>query len=158
MPGRTTVTHVPMHLGISTPRAPLSAAWPLLQADGVMIAYDVGRRSSYERALEYWADQVELHAASHVSVVLVGTKTDLAAAAPAYRQVRVEEARAAAQQRGWEWYETSACTGAHVGEAFYLLACSVVNAHNDAQEAAGADGKRVGLDARQQGHEGGCAC
>ena len=42
------------------------------------------------------------------------------------------EAEAYAESEGWLYFETSAMTGLHVRDAFYLLACTVMNRLNEA--------------------------
>jgi len=103
--------------------APLSAPY-FRQADGVIIAFDVGARSTFSRVGSYWTDEVFFKADPGASVMLVATKMDIAAED---RQVSTEEAREFAESRGWLYFETSAKSGAHVRDAFYLLACTVMN-------------------------------
>ena len=43
------------------------------------------------------------------------------------RQVSQEEAQSFSEANGWLYFETSAATGVHVRDAFYLLACTVMN-------------------------------
>jgi hypothetical protein len=43
------------------------------------------------------------------------------------RQVSTDEAQALADEHGWLYFETSAKSGFHVRDAFYLLACTVMN-------------------------------
>ena len=51
----------------------------------------------------------------------------MGAAKPESREVSREEAEAFANERGWLYFEASALSGAHVRDAFYLLACTVMN-------------------------------
>lgn len=114
--------------------APLTAPF-YRQAEGILVAYDVGSRESLERALGYWAAQLERHAQPTVAVLLCGTKADLAATSASYRQVPAEEAAARAEGKGWLFCETSALSGARIGECFHLLTCAVMNVRlaNDAK-------------------------
>ena len=121
--------------------APLTAPY-YRQADGVIVVFDPASRQSYERALGFWANEVAKHARDDAVVLLVGTKADALAAAPAIRRVRADEAEAAATARGWLYcLETSAATGDSVGDAFYLLACAVMNARAEAGGKASLDGE-----------------
>ncbi len=103
--------------------APLSAPY-FRQADGVIVVFDVGNRTSFERVRDYWLDQLALKAEPDVNVMLVGSKVDLAVEA---RRVGREEAEDFAANHGWLYFETSALSGVHVRDAFYLLACTVMN-------------------------------
>ena len=93
-----------------------------------------------------------------VTILLIGAKADL----PNHlRQVSTDEARAYAEEQGWMYFETSAKEGTHVRDAFYLLACTVMNRlleadpknliHNSGNVAMG---KPVGQ--RPKGQKGGC--
>ena len=108
--------------------APLSTPY-FRSADGVIVAFDVGSRTSFARVASYWEGEVEAKAEPEVSVMLVGTKCDID---PEERQVTMDEAQAFAEERGWLYFETSAKIGAHVRDAFYLLACTVMNRLNEA--------------------------
>lgn len=57
-----------------------------------------------------------------MNVLLVGSKADVDS-----RSVRAEEGEAVACEEGWDYFETSAKSGANVHDAFYLLACNVMN-------------------------------
>ena len=131
-------------------------------ADGVLVAYDVGHRTSFERAIAYWASEIAKNATPGTPVVLVGTKADRLCE-PGYRRVETREAEEAANALGWPYCgETSAATGVSVGEAFYLLSCEVMNARFDAGRAA--DGgappiKAAGVELREHPKgAAGCAC
>jgi small GTP-binding protein len=128
-------------------------------ADGVLVAYDVGHRTSFERAITYWASEIAKNATPGTPVVLVGTKADRLCE-PGYRRVETREAEEAASALGWPYCgETSAATGVSVGEAFYLLSCEVMNARFDAGRAAdgGAPPIKVELGEHPKGAAG-CAC
>ncbi|KOO25438.1 rab protein [Chrysochromulina tobinii] len=83
-------------------------------ADGVLVAYDVGHRTSFERAISYWASEIAKNATPGTPVVLVGTKADRLCE-PGYRRVETREAEEAASALGWPYCgETSAATGVSV--------------------------------------------
>jgi small GTP-binding protein len=107
--------------------APLSAPY-FRQADGVVVVFDVGSRRSFERVASHWEREIEMKAGPEISAMLVGAKVDVAAED---RQVSEQEAQELADERGWLYFETSAKTGVHVRDAFYLLACTVMNRLNE---------------------------
>ena len=94
------------------------------QADGVVLVFDLGSRASFERLATYWKGEVDAKASADACVLLVAAKADLP---PGERQVRFEEAQALADAHGWLYFETSAKSGVHVRDAFYLLACHLMN-------------------------------
>ena len=103
--------------------APLSAPY-FRHADGVVLVFDLGARRTFERLGAYWAAEIEAKASAGADVVLVGAKADLP---PDARAVHEAEARELADAHGWEYFEASAKSGAHVRDAFYLVACTVMN-------------------------------
>lgn len=130
--------------------APLSAPF-FRQADGIVLVFDVGARKSFERLDSHWVDELATKAEPEANVLLIGSKADLP---PESRAITDEEARAFAEAHGWDYFETSAKSGAHVRDAvhtslrpvpfarpstavssdctqvrdaFYLLACNVMN-------------------------------
>jgi len=137
--------------------APLTAPY-YRQAEGILVTFDIGQRSSFERAVTYWGQEIQRHASTDVAVLLVGTKADLSLDAPRSRQVDAGEAAAAAAQRGWLYFaETSALTGAGVGDAFYLLSCAVMNSRLEADGQKVAEGVALHK-APPPGTRKGCAC
>ena len=107
--------------------APLSTPY-FRQADGVIIVFDVSKRSSFDRVLTYWVDEVAEKAEEDVSIMLIGSKADVDADE---RQVPNDEAQGFASEKGWLYFETSSKLGLHVRDAFYLLACTVMNRLNE---------------------------
>ena len=97
--------------------APLSTPY-FRQADGVIMVFDVGEHASFERIQTYWLEELERKASPDVSTMLIGAKADVAENA---RQVFPDEAKQFADSQGWLYFETSAKTGVHVRDAFYLL-------------------------------------
>ena len=57
------------------------------QAIGVLLVYDISRRSSFE-SIEKWLNEVRDHADQKIEIILVGNKNDL----ENRRQVTTEEA------------------------------------------------------------------
>ena len=107
--------------------ASLSAPY-FRQADGVVVVFDVGKRSTFERVQSYWMDELFFKADPEVSVLLVGMKADIP---EPEREVSDEEAINFAEQSGWLYFSASAKSGLHVRDAFYLLACTVMNRLNE---------------------------
>ncbi|XP_065294449.1 ras-related protein ORAB-1-like isoform X6 [Dermacentor albipictus] len=86
-------------------------------ADGIIVTYDVTNQNSFNN-LDYWLEQVNLHAREDVCKLLVGCKSDLTAK----RAVECNTALAFANQRGLQLIETSAKEGTNVELAFELIA------------------------------------
>jgi len=107
--------------------APLSTPY-FRSADGVVLAFDLTSRASFERVPSYWTDEIYYKASPDVTIMLVGTKAD---ASPGAREVDEAEAKALADEHGWIYFETSAMLGTHVRDAFYLLSCTVMNRLNE---------------------------
>jgi GTPase SAR1 family protein len=92
-------------------------------SNGVFLAFDVTNRESFENVtgpptltVIGWADQVVRLVPENVSKVLVGLRSDLAAAK---RQVSYAEATAYAASLGWLYIECNAKTGKNVELAVY---------------------------------------
>ena len=98
---------------------PLSAPY-FRQADGVMIVFDVGRRSSFERVITA-AGRVS----SRAIRTLQSADREQADVPENERMVSDAEAQALADEHGWLYFAASAKSG--VQDAFYLLACTVMN-------------------------------
>eukprot|EP00929_Paragymnodinium_shiwhaense_P055547 TRINITY_DN27828_c0_g1_i1.p1 TRINITY_DN27828_c0_g1~~TRINITY_DN27828_c0_g1_i1.p1 ORF type:complete len:212 (+),score=18.18 TRINITY_DN27828_c0_g1_i1:111-746(+) len=79
---------------------------------GVLLVYDVSRRSSFER-LASWLEDVRQHTDTNSVIALVGNKCDLE-----LREVSYEEGAEFASQNGLIFLETSAKTAQRVDEAF----------------------------------------
>lgn len=86
---------------------------------GGILMFDVSSRKSFE-ALEGWLREAAKFGAGKFPCVLCGNKVDR------HRVVAEDEARAFAQSRGFEYFETSACTGVNISEAFNSLFSRVV--------------------------------
>lgn len=85
----------------------------------------VGKRTTLQRVKDYWLAEVLSKAAEGVTVMLVGTKADVH---DDLRQVSYEEGEDFAAQHEMLFFEASAKSGAMVRDAFYLLACTIMNA------------------------------
>lgn len=91
-------------------------------ASGCIMVYDVDNRDSYI-SLVHWEDEMKRFGCdmTRIKVVVCGNKCDSKS-----REVKEPEARRWAQQRGWEYFETSASEGKNVTEAFENLFASCV--------------------------------
>ncbi|KAH8415347.1 hypothetical protein KR222_004888, partial [Zaprionus bogoriensis] len=87
---------------------------------GIILVFDTTRRQSYSH-VDYWLDEIRKHAASGVSVLLVGSKCD----ACEQRQVCLETAARYAESQGLAYVEASAKSGANVERLFAKLAVSM---------------------------------
>ena len=98
------------------------------QATGVVLVFDVTRRSTFDHITLYLSDALQgtaaVQAIRPVQWLLIGNKAgeDEENKRGGQRQVSKEEAQQWAQQHGMEYVETSCVTGHNVREAFYDLA------------------------------------
>ena len=104
--------------------APLSSPF-YRKADGVLVAFDVGCRESFERATTHWLDQIDSKAAPNVARLLIGLKSDIAAH---LRHVSESEAEKLARSRGLLYCEASSLSGDGVDDAFFIISCAIMNA------------------------------
>ena len=87
-------------------------------ATGALLVYDITRRETFEHVQE-WLDELRAAADPHISIILVGNKSDLADEDSGKRAVTIDEAREWAELHGLKaCVETSAKTGDSVEEAF----------------------------------------
>lgn len=101
-------------------------------AHGIIITYDTTDLETYKH-VPYWLKEITHYASENVTIVLVGTKTDLTTK----RMVDHDTAEEYAQSNGWNYVETSAKTGAGVEEAFTKLAVSIKNRNIKSPLASG---------------------
>ena len=105
----------------------------------MVLAYDVTRPQTLERIGSFWRDEVVDKVGATVPTLLVGCKGDLLAGGEGARTIPLEEVEAKAEAWGLMHFETSSKTGDRVRDAFYLLACTIMNERleNDPVNAIG---------------------
>ncbi|CAG5122842.1 unnamed protein product [Candidula unifasciata] len=87
-------------------------------ANGVIIAYDISKRSTFE-AVPRWLDDVKRYAGQNVVQLLVGNKCDL----ESLQEVSLAEAKSLAQSQNFIGaIETSAKENTNVDDAFLKMA------------------------------------
>lgn len=114
-------------------------------AQGVIVAFDITNRASFEHACTKWFDEARKHADSHVLFVLVGTKKDL----KHRRAVSTDEAATWASAHGQSYFETSAAEDISVDEAFGQLIGAIFD--RVAQKPVVGDDHAAGLPAAPPG-------
>eukprot|EP00389_Voromonas_pontica_P018591 GDKH01029258.1.p1 GENE.GDKH01029258.1~~GDKH01029258.1.p1 ORF type:complete len:217 (-),score=9.38 GDKH01029258.1:254-904(-) len=136
-------------------------------AAGALLVYDISRRDTF-RHLTRWLEEVRQNANPHMTIVLIGNKSDLER-----REVQYEEGAEFARHHGLIFLETSAKTAQNVEEAFVTTArriyenvqAGVYDLNNEAhgikfgppsQYHPGPDLHGQNLNRRDQG--GGCPC
>jgi small GTP-binding protein len=87
-------------------------------AIGAFVVFSLTSKSSFS-ALDTWLMDVKARARPNVSIILIGSKRDLADSAD--REVSSEEAMQFAEANNLQYYETSSRTGENVEAA--LMAC-----------------------------------
>ncbi|KCV72445.1 Ras-like protein Rab-14 [Fonticula alba] len=90
-------------------------------AAGVLMVYDVTRRSTYNRMSSWLTDARNLTAPNTV-IFMIGNKSDLAGDDSSDREVSYEEASLFARENGLIFCETSAKSGENVEEVFIQTA------------------------------------
>lgn len=86
-------------------------------AQGALLAYDVGSRSSFE-LVQTWYEKAKMLGGEKLVAVLVGNKCDLG---PEQRQVTHEEGAELASSLGIQFLETSAKNGQNVDDSFVCM-------------------------------------
>jgi Ras-related protein Rab-1A len=97
-------------------------------ADGVILCFDVGQRSSFEN-VRAWLAELDKNASADLQKLLVGNKSDRED-----RQVSREEGLALAEELGVPFLETSAKSADNVEAAFVRLAELVVRVRDRQRE------------------------
>jgi len=90
------------------------------KAEGVVMAYDVTDRQSFEH-VGSWMSQLENHGEKNVSIVLVGNKIDMKD-----RAVEYIEGKKLAEHHGIMFFEASAKNNINIEEAFMALGKEIV--------------------------------
>ena len=90
------------------------------KAEGVVMAYDVTDRQSFEH-VGSWMNQLENHGEKNVSIVLVGNKIDMKD-----RAVEYSEGKRLAESHGILFFETSAKNNVNIEEAFMALGKEII--------------------------------
>ncbi|XP_076469482.1 ras-related protein Rab-43-like [Babylonia areolata] len=106
-------------------------------ANGVIIAYDITKHSSFE-SLPRWMEDVQKYAGNNIVQLLVGSKCDQ----DQLREVRKEEAATMAKElQMLDFIETSAKDNTNVDEAFTKVAKELKKRYGgDVSMDAGKDG------------------
>jgi len=91
-------------------------------AHGIILVYDITDRNSFNN-LRHWLQQVDLHAASNVTKMMIGNKVDLKDS----RTVECDEAKEFADSMNIPFVETSAKTAENVNEAFETVTRQIKN-------------------------------
>ncbi|XP_051720775.1 ras-related protein Rab-25b [Ctenopharyngodon idella] len=89
-------------------------------AVGALLVYDISKHLTYESA-ERWLKELYDHADTHIVVMLVGNKSDLAA----IRTVPTEDAKDFAEKNGLLYMETSALGSVNVEAAFNTVLAEI---------------------------------
>jgi small GTP-binding protein len=89
-------------------------------AQGILVCYDITDRKTFQR-VDAWMHDIQQYAELSVTLVLVGTKTDL----EAQRAVMKEEGQALAEAHGIAFFEVSAKNQIGVNAPFEFLAKKV---------------------------------
>jgi len=82
-------------------------------AAGALLVYDITRRETFDH-LTSWLEDAKQHASPHMTIMLIGNKSDLGHR----RAVTYEEGAAFAREHGLVFLETSARTAHNVEDAF----------------------------------------
>ncbi|CAK58179.1 unnamed protein product (macronuclear) [Paramecium tetraurelia] len=90
-------------------------------AAGVLVVYDVIKRESFNNA-QLWIQEVKDQGSQTAIIILVGNKTDL----ESMRQVTTEEGQQLAMEQNILFIETSAKTGYHVDDTFFIITKEII--------------------------------
>ena len=94
-------------------------------AQGVIIAYDVTDKASFEN-MNYWFQDFEKYSLSYAKRILIGCKNDL----ENEREVDKEEGIEFAQRQGLKLFETSSKTANNIDESFTYLLNEILSPEN----------------------------
>ena len=79
-----------------------------------MLVYDITRRDTFTH-ITRWLEEVKQNGNPHMSITLIGNKSDL----DAQRQISTNEGEMFAREHSLTFIETSAKTAINVEKAFY---------------------------------------
>ena len=85
-------------------------------ANGVILTYDCANEESFKN-IQQWIDEVDKHASTHVTKVLVGNKSDRSD-----KVISTERGEALAKELGVAFFEISVKDNIHIDKPFYHLA------------------------------------
>ncbi|XP_076451088.1 ras-related protein Rab-43-like [Babylonia areolata] len=123
-------------------------------ANGVIIAYDITKHSSFE-SIPRWMEDVKRYAGSNIVKLLVGNKCDL----EQLREVRKEEAGTLAKQLHMtDAVETSAKDNTNVEDAFLRIAKELKRRYGDDSAMDAEKQGTLKLNSRPVGAGGGGGC
>ncbi len=88
---------------------------------GALLIFDLTSYESFEH-LPRWIEEIRANTSTEIPLLLVGNKSDLEES----RAVSPEEINEFTQKFNLFYMETSAKTGAGVGDCFYILACLMI--------------------------------
>ena len=89
---------------------------------GIILCYAINNRESFEKIEFFWIEEVKKYADLDISLVLVGTKSDLSDE----RVVSIDEGRNLAESYGMRFFETSAKNNVNIDEMFLALTRDVM--------------------------------
>lgn len=97
-------------------------------ANGVIVVYDITKRSTF-LSLQHWIEEVRKYSSSHILLILVGNKYDLANS----REVEKEEVEALCRYlpEVLEVVETSAKENTNIDSVFFYLASELKRRHEN---------------------------
>lgn len=98
------------------------------RAQGVLIAYDVTNRESFEN-VKNWIDSIENYAKKDIQKVLIGNKIDL----ESDRKITTQEAQNLADEHKIPYFETSAKLDQNVSEVMQFIMGKVYDTSQKAE-------------------------
>lgn len=118
---------------------------------GALLVFDLTNRDSFDN-ITSWLTDIRNVARADVVTLLIGNKADLADK----RQVSTEEAEAFAKEKGMQYFETSAKTGANIQTA--VDACVAVIEKNVGAGAYEVAPNSDNVDFREEGNQSTSSC
>ncbi|MFX0019041.1 MAG: Rab family GTPase [Promethearchaeota archaeon] len=93
---------------------------------GAILVFDLTNYASFEHLFK-WIEEVRKNINIEIPLLLVGNKSDLTD----QRAVSIEEVNDFAKDFNLRYIETSAKTGNHVNDCFYIISCLMIGVDND---------------------------